>query len=75
MEHTRAMTAKALRVNAGIGSQEAAESLGIARQTLNSYETGKSSPPWEIVERMSEMYDYPIGSILFAKQSTKSVAR
>lgn len=72
MEHTRAITAKAARVNAGIGLQKAADALGIARQTLNSYENGKYSPPWELVERMSEMYNYPIGSLLFARQSPKS---
>lgn len=66
------ITAKAARVNAGYSVGKAASALGVSRSTLNNYERGKTSPPWEIVEKMSELYQYPKGSFLFALRSTKS---
>jgi len=53
--------------------QKAAEELGISRATLNNYEAGRTSPPWEIVEKMSAVYQYPASGFLFTSQSTKSV--
>ena len=72
MEIYKSITAKAARVNAGLSTQDAAAGLGVTRATLNNYESGRTSPPWEIVEKMSELYQYPKGSILFALHSTKS---
>jgi len=73
MENYRPITAKAARVNAGLSMQKAAEELGISRATLNNYEAGRTSPPWEIVEKMSAVYQYPASGFLFTSQSTKSV--
>lgn len=72
MEQYRPITAKAARVNAGLSMQKASELLGISRATLNNYEAGRTSPPWEIVEKMSEIYKYPSSGFLFIQQSSKS---
>lgn len=53
------ITAKAARVNAGLSVANASSRLGISRATLNNYEAGRTSPPWELVEMMSELYKYP----------------
>jgi len=69
------ISAKAARVNAGYNSTDAARLLGVSRVTLNNYESGKTSPPWDIVELMSELYQYPKGGLLFARHSTKSASK
>lgn len=68
------ISAKAARVNANLKLDQAAGELGITRRTLQNYEAGRTSPPWEIVEKMSRLYKYPIGGISFALQSTKSTS-
>lgn len=72
MEQYKPISPKAARVNARISTTKAAEQLGISRATLSSYEAGRTSPPWEIVEKMGNLYDWPITAISFARQSTKS---
>lgn len=72
MEGFMKISARAARINAELTAEESAKRLGISRSSLYLYETGKISPPWEIVERMSEVYGYPKGGISFAKQSPKS---
>lgn len=69
------ITGKAARVNAGISVIDAAKELGVSRTTLTNYESGRSSPPWEIVERMSELYNYPKSGFSFARQSPKSASK
>ena len=72
MEHFKPITAKAARVNAGLSTQEASNKIGVSRATLNNYEAGRTSPPWEIVEKMSVVYKYPKSGLLFTLQTTKS---
>lgn len=70
-----AISIKAARVNRNKTLDCAANELGITRRTLQNYESGRTSPPWEIVEKMSKIYEYPIGGFSFAQQSTKSAER
>ena len=48
------------RVNAGLSQAEAAKLIGVGQDTLSGYETGKVSPKWEVIEKMSQVYNYPI---------------
>lgn len=64
------ITARAARINAGFTQVEAAKRLGISKSTLISYEHGKTSPPWEIVEKMGTIYNYPKANFIFRPKCT-----
>lgn len=57
----------AARVNANLSQQEAAEKLGISRVTLQNYEAGKSVPNWDMVQKIGELYNFPVDYIFFGK--------
>ena len=59
----------AARVNANLSQQEAADLIGISRATLANYEAGRSVPDWDIVQKIGEVYHYPISYIYFGKKS------
>ena len=54
------ITIKAARVNAGLTQKEAAEKLGIAYQTLSSYEKNNKSIRLEVLEKMCSIYGIPM---------------
>ena len=60
-----AISMRAARVNACLTLEEAAKELGITKNTLISYETGKVSPRIETAKRMAELYDIPMNDINF----------
>lgn len=51
---------RAARVNVDLTIKEAALKIGIDPSTLQKYETGKSRPDWDIVNKMVEEYKVPI---------------
>ncbi len=54
------ITLDAARINARYTQIEAAGLLGIATETLRAYETGKRSPNWKTLNKMEELYQWPI---------------
>lgn len=63
--HYPRVTLEAARVNAHLLQRDAAEKLGISVETLRSYETGKTSPTMEMVEKISRVYQFPSEYIFF----------
>lgn len=51
---------KAARVNAELTLKEASKAIGVATSTLCDYESGKSSPRGDTLQRMSNLYKWPI---------------
>lgn len=49
----------AARINASLKQEEAAKKLGVSLSTLQHYESGKTSPNWEMHTRMAELYGLP----------------
>lgn len=60
---------KAARVNAGLTQKQASKKLGISQTTLQSYESGATSPTMNMVNLMSELYNFPKDYIFFGTQS------
>ena len=60
MENIR-ITFEAARVNAHLTQKEAVELLKISLKTLQDYESGKTKPNWDTLNKMSEVYKIPIG--------------
>ena len=57
------ITLEAARVNAHFTQREAAIALGISVATLQNYESGRTTPDWNLVRRIEELYQYPIDFI------------
>ena len=47
------------RTRAGLSQKQAAESIGVARNTLTRYENGTSTPSREIVDQLAVLYARP----------------
>lgn len=55
---------KEARLNQGMTGKEAAGKLGIAASTLSQYESGKSEPSFEMVIKISKLYNSNIDYLL-----------
>ena len=59
---------RAARVNAEMRINEAAEKLGVATSTLSSYENGITKPRFDVLEKMSVLYDIPVENLRVNKE-------
>ena len=59
------MSLRALRVNANLTQQKAADELGIYLKTLQNYESGKTFPSQPVIERMCALYGVSYDQIRF----------
>ena len=59
---------KAARVNAELTQKEAAQKLGINQATLQNYEKGITFPTMNMVDKISELYDFPKDYIFFGSK-------
>lgn len=60
-----AITMKAARVNARLTQIEAAKALGIHKNTLVSYENGKTIPRADMARKMAALYGLAVSDIIF----------
>lgn len=58
----------AARVNAGLTITEAAKALGISVGTLSTYENGKTVPRFDVIQKMSVLYNMPIENLRIEKE-------
>ena len=56
---------KAARVNAGLSQEEAASQVGVSRQTITNYETGKTAPDIKTLRKLADLYAVNINRISF----------
>lgn len=56
---------KAARVNAGLKQKDAAEKLGISRDTLRKYELGEIPMRIDTAKKVCEIYEIPENYIKF----------
>ena len=54
------ITLAAARVNAGLSQVEAAEKLGVSFRSLIRYEKGRTRPTDAMLEKMAEVYGFPL---------------
>lgn len=59
------ITLKAARINAGLTQKEAASSLGISKNTLSGYESGKAVPKIDTAKAIANLYGIAVDSIIF----------
>ena len=63
------ITLEAARVNAGLTLEQASENLSTTKQTLLSYEKGRTFPTIDMVFRMCELYGVSIDRLNFLQIS------
>lgn len=63
------ITLEAVRVNSGMKQTEWAESLGVAVNTVISWEKGKTEPTLSHLRKMSELSGIPMDFIFVPEQS------
>lgn len=67
VEERKAMTAKTirdLRQSKKLSQKEVAGLINIPATTYNTYESGRTEPPIEILVRLSHLYGYPVDFII-----------
>lgn len=67
VEERKAMTAQMLqelRKTKKLSQKEVAGQLNIPATTYNTYESGRTEPPIEILVRLSHLYGYPVDVIV-----------
>ena len=68
MESLRISLAAA-RVNAGMSQNDVAKEMHISKQTIVSWEKGRTSPTIEQARKMSELYNMPLDYIFLPCES------
>ena len=61
----------AARVNAGLTQEDAAKALKVGKQTIVSWEKGKSEPKMSQSRELSELYKIPLDNIFLPKNQIK----
>lgn len=59
------LTLRAARVNAGLTQSEAAEKIGVTRDTLRNWEVGKSFPDAIKIGKIEKVYGVGYDDIIF----------
>lgn len=59
----------AARVNAGLTQEEVAKALKVGKQTIVSWEKGKSEPKMSQSRKLSKLYNMPLDYIFLQSKS------
>lgn len=59
-----------LRLDSGMTQEQAAEQLNITRQTLSSYESGRTRPDVEMLLRLCQVYGTDLDTVLYGTDRT-----
>ena len=65
-----------LRLERGMTQEEVAQQLGITRQALSSYESGRTRPDIDMLLRLSQVYGTDLDGVIYGEaQSLKAMGR
>ncbi len=64
MNNTK-ISLKAARINANLTQRAAADSINVKKETISSWETGKSEPKISQAYALSRLYGVPLDNIIF----------
>lgn len=60
-------TLRQLRQERGMTQEEAAEQIGLTRQAVSSYESGRTQPGLDILERLAQVYEVELTDIIYGR--------
>ena len=61
-----ALRIEAARVNKQLTQEQAAELIGITKDSLSNYERGKTAPNVKVAKKMAEIYGVSLDDLIFA---------
>ena len=59
------MSLRAARVNKGLSQKEAAEQLGVSKDTIGNWEKGKTYPDVQQLKKIEKLYGIKYHDIIF----------
>ena len=59
---------KEIRIEKGLTQEEVADRIGLTRQAISGYESGKRQPGIDILMKLAEIYDVSMETILYGKK-------
>ncbi len=62
-------TLRKIRLERGMTQDEVAEQVGLTRQAISSYESGRTQPGIDILERLAETYQVELTDIIYGKKN------
>ncbi len=65
---------KKLRSTNGLTQEELAAKLNVTRQALSSWETGRTEPDIDTLERISQVLEVSIEDVIYGEQGTKAAS-
>jgi len=69
------LTLRAIRVNKGWSLEEASVKIGVSKDTLCSWENGKTYPNVPQIKRIEEVYTIPYSCINFLLNDTDLIGK
>ena len=57
-----------LRKKSGMTQEQVAQKIGLTRQAISSYESGRTEPGLDILKELSRVYDVEISELLSDKE-------
>ena len=63
------ITLRAARVNQKLSQKQAGEAIGVSRDTIQNYETGKTIPSWDKVQMIEKVYKISADYLIFGRDS------
>ncbi len=66
---------KQLRQLSGMTQEEVASRVGLTRQAISSYESGRTQPDLEMLERLAELYQTDLAGILYGRSQAQRQLR
>ena len=60
-------TLRQLRLDRGMTQEEVAEQVGLTRQAVSSYESGRTQPGVDILQRLAEIYETDLTDIIYGR--------
>ena len=60
----------AVRVNANMTQEQAANAINVSKTTINSWENGKSKIPFESLVNLCKVYNFPIDYVFVPSNLT-----
>lgn len=63
-------TLRQLRMDRGMTQEEVAEQVGLTRQAVSGYESGRTQPGIDILQRLAEIYETDLTDIIYGRSKT-----
>lgn len=60
-------TLKQLRLERGLTQEKVAEQVGLTRQAVSSYESGRTQPGLDILERLAQVYEVELTDLIYGR--------